>query len=120
MKITVIFFAAVFLTLTTCEWRVAEGGRLKEVLRPGLDLADGDDLIYRSTRQTWRTRKRSCRKWPLQDGNRAAAKQRNLQPRSLEFAVLANGRMHKEIIRQATRGHDAGLRRDGRVITATA
>ena len=38
--------------------------------------------------------------------------------RSLEFAVLANARMHKEIIRKAQAGPDAVLRRDGRVIAA--
>jgi hypothetical protein len=38
--------------------------------------------------------------------------------RSLEFAALANARMHKEIIRKALASRDAVLRQDGRVIAA--
>jgi len=81
MKFTVIFFA-VFLTLTTFAWRVADGGPLKESSQPSGRRATKPEL------------------------------------RSLEFAALANARMHKEIIRQALARPDAVLRQDGEVIAA--
>jgi SecD/SecF fusion protein len=56
---------------------------------------------------------------PLKEAPQANG-HRTIKPelRSLEFATLANARLHKEIIRQAFASRDAVLRQDGRVIAA--
>jgi SecD/SecF fusion protein len=84
MKITVLCFA-VFLTLTTFAWRMAEGGPLKESPQPNGPQASKPPLAH---------------------------------ARSLEFALLANQRLHKDIIKQAQASPDAILRKDGKVIAA--
>jgi preprotein translocase subunit SecD len=59
---------------------------------------------------------------PLKEGpqpnGRQAAKPEVTHARSLEIAVLANERLHKDIIRQAQASRDAELRRDGKLIAA--
>jgi preprotein translocase subunit SecD len=118
MKITVVFFT-VFLTLTTFEWRVAEGGPLKEALRQGVDLADGADLILQiDTNKPTEDEKKIMPKVAAPGRQLNGRQGSKPQLRSLEFAALANARMHKEIIRQALASPYAVLRRDRRVIAA--
>jgi hypothetical protein len=67
------------------------------------------------TASAWRVAEGDPLKEAPQSTGRRAAK---LELRTLEFAALANARMHKGIIRQALASPDAVLRQDGKVIAA--